>query len=303
MNLKLGIALLGASTLCACASMAPVTQEQSATKQFAAGAHAVDSAEIAFLRQVQNSECISDFYSAAFAFATADKDPRTHQYVASPLDLLPVCQPKELTAAQLQTRQSLMDALAAYGDAMQTLMNGNSDQTLDTDGETMAKAIQGVAKQEGFTSIGGNEVAGLNAAVIAVTQWVIDRHEYDNVKDAAAKVEPSLEIIVNALKAANTNDAAGIQVKLNGVKNEFQIAMLAARAHRGAASFMDVANAHALLSSLAVPSDVTQLNKALDALVTSNKAMASGDKASAVQEISNLVSEGQKAVAVYNASK
>ena len=303
MNLKIGMALLGMGTLCACTAMAPLTQEQHTANQFAAGAHAVDTAEIAFLRQVQSTECISDFYNAAFAFATAAKNPRTHAYPSVPLDLLPDCQPKELTAAQLQTRQKLMDALAAYGDAMQALMAGGNDQALDSDSESMAKGLQRLAKQGGITSTDANDVAGLNAAVVSITQLIIDHREYSHVKEAASNAEPCLEVIVNTLKSENTADAIGIQAKLDGLKNAFHVAVLTSREQKGAASLIDIAEVHATLESFAAGSDPKQLNAALDALVSSNKALASGDKARAADEVSNLISASQKAVAIYNASK
>ena len=303
MNLKLGIALLGASMLCACSTMVPLTQEQNTANQFATGAHAVGTAEMTFLHQVQFTECLTDFYTTAFAFATAEKDPHTQEYSSVPFDLLPSCQPKELTTKELQTRQTLMTALASYGDSVQALMSSGTDQTLDTNSEATAKGLQSLAKQEGITSISTSNVAGFNAAVVSITQLIVDHHEYGNVKEAASKAEPSLEVIVNTLKLENATDALGIQSKLNGIKNELHAAVLASREHKGAASLIDIADAHNSLGSFAVTSDATQLNTALDALVSANKALANGDMASASQEVSNLVSESQKAAAVYNASK
>ncbi|MBE1163041.1 hypothetical protein [Dyella acidiphila] len=271
--------------------------------QVSSGAHSICAAEMTFLRKVQSTECMSTFYNEAFAFAVASKDAQLQAYSSAPLDLLPTCQPKELTFAQLQGRQALLDLLTAYADSIQALMSDGNDQAFDSGSESMAKGLQSVAKQAGFTTITTNEAAGVNAAIDTITHLIVDHHEYDNVKDAASKAELPLESIVNAFKSENSNDASGIQSKLGGIKNDFRIAVLASRDHKGAASFLDIADAHAMLASMTVATDPTQLNAALDALVASNKTLASGDKTTVHQVVSNLVSEGQRAVTIYSGSK
>jgi len=303
MSFKVVVASFGACLLCACSTLAPMAQEQEVANQFSTGAHSVSAAEMTFLRQVQSTECMSTFYNEAFAFAVAEKDSRSHVYSSAPLDLLPTCQPKELTSAQLQSRQALLNLLTAYADSIEALMGDGNDQAFNSSSESTAKGLQSTAKQAGFTAITPNEVAGVSAAIDSITSLIIDHHEYGNVKDAASKAEPSLESIVNALKSENSNDASGIQSKLDGVKNDFRIGMSASRDHKGAASFLDIAGAHAMLASMNVAADPTQLNASLDALVTANRALASGDKATIRLVVSNLVSEGQKAVVIYNGSK
>lgn len=303
MHLKIGMASLGACWLCACSTLAPMAHEQKVADQFATGARAVDAAEITFLRQVQSAECTRTFYDSAFAFASAEKDARTDAYPDVQLDLLPACHPEELTATQLQGRRALMDLLANYADSLQALMNGDSDQVFDASSESIAKGLQDVAEQAGFTAINAKEVGSVNAAVDTITHWFIERHEYHNVREAASKVEPALEVIVDALRSENEVDAAGIKSKLGEVKNEFRIAVISSRDHKGAASFLDIADAHAVLASMTIATDTTTLNEALDALVTSNKALASGDQANAREIIAGLISEGKKAAAIYNGSK
>lgn len=303
MHLKTVMASFGACWLCSCSVLVPVAQEQKIADQFATGVHTVGAAEITFLRHVQSVECIRTFYDGAFAFASAEKDPRTGAYPGVVLDLLPTCHPAELTAAQLQGRQAVMNLLAAYADSIQALMSRESDRAFDASSESMAKELQGVAKQAGFTAINANEVAGVNAAIDTITQLFVNRHEYHNVKDAASKAEPALEVIVTALKSENTVDAAGIQSKMGDVKNEFRVAIIASRDHKNAASFLDIADAHAMLASMTVVADPSPLNAALDALVTTNQALARGDKATERQVVANLVSEGKDAVAIFNGSK
>lgn len=303
MNLKIAAASLGACLLCACRTLAPMAQEQKIASQFSTGAHLISAAETTFLRQVQSTECMSTFYNEAFAYAVAEKEARSRDNSSTVLDLLPSCQPTELTYAQLQSRQALLNLLTAYADSIEAVMGEGGDQEFDSNSESIAKRLQSVAKQAGFTAITPNEVAGVNAAIDTITSVIIDHHEYGNVKEATSKAESSLESIVNALKSENSNDASGIQSKLGGIKNDFRIAISASRDHKGAASFLDIVNTHALLASMTVTADPVQLNAALDALVTANKALARGDKATARLVVSNLVSEGQKAVTVYNGSK
>lgn len=303
MNLRVGVSLLGAASLCACTTMAPLTQTDNNVNKFAAGIHTVDSAEMAFLRQVQSAECSSRFYSAAFTFATASKDPRTKQYPNVPFDLHPDCEPQELTNDELRLRQTLLDTLAAYGDSMQFLLTGNNNGTPDSWSDAVAKDAENLAKQEKFKSISSSDAAGMNAAVVSIAEVILDHHEYANVKQAAAKAEPSLEIMVNTLKSENTNDAEGIKSKLTGIKQDLYIAARASREQRGAASLFDIASAHAALEPLSVATDVTLLNATLDAMVSSNKALASDDQSALLPEVINFVSQGQKAAALYNASK
>ena len=295
MKIARSILLICACTLPACSTFSRLAQTQDTVSKFDQGVQTVSVSEMAFLRQVQAAECTRDFYEQAYKFATAQD---------STLDLAPLCTPQELTNDELQLRQKVMDAITLYADSLQALTNGTNDSGLDSNSSTLAKNIQSLASQQKFTAVSATDTAGLNAAVVSVAEFIIDHHEYTKITAAASKLQQALATIVDALKSENVNDAQGLASKLGTVTNEFRIAVSSSRDQRGPASFLDIARAHATLSSILVPPpDVAQLNSALDALVAANQALASPKSTEATPEISVLISRGQQAITLFNSSK
>lgn len=115
--------------------------------------------------RLQTADCRQQFYKQAFSFATATKDKKTHKYPAVSLDLTPSCTPQELTNTQLQIRQKLIDTITLYADAIQTLANGTDDTDLSKNSQDLARNIQGIAKQQGFTAVTASDTAAVNTAV------------------------------------------------------------------------------------------------------------------------------------------
>ena len=302
MRLQL-IAIAGVAVgLSACST--GLTQMQDTVTKFDQGAHSASTAQMSLFRQVQTAECTRDFYKQAFSFATAQKDPDTHEYPAGSLDLAPSCTPQELTDAQLEIRRKLMDTITLYADAIQTLENGTDDTNLSKNSQTLASNIQGLAKQEGFTAVTATDTNALNAAVVTITSLILDHTKYKEVKDAASAVQPQLTIVVAQLKAENLADAEGLASKAGSVTNEFYPALLSAREQRGPVSFLDIVQAHmALQSIVTAPPNVAQLNDTLDALVAANQALAHATDGGAIPEVSDLVSRAQQAVTLFNSSK
>jgi hypothetical protein len=303
MRLLQVIAIVGVSiSVSACST--GLTQMQDTAAKFDQGAHSASTAQMSLFHQVQEAECRGNFYAQAFSFATRQEDPRTHQPIS--LDLAPSCNPEELTDAQLEIRQKLMDTITLYADAIQTLANGTDSTNLRENSQSLASNIQGLAKQQGFTftNVTATDTAALNAAVVTITSLILDRTKYREVKEAAASVQPQLTTIVAQLKAENLIDAEGLASKSGSVTNEFYTALLSARDQRGPASFLDIVQAHiALQSIVTAPPNVAQLNDTLDALVAANHALASATNGAALAEVSDLVSRAQQAVILYNSSK
>ena len=304
MKAAVSLIFICACALSACSTFSRFAEMQDTASKFDQGVHTVAVSEMAFLHQVQAAECTRYFYEQAFAFSTAQQDPVTHRYPQIALDLTPGCTPQELTNGELQLRRKLMDAITLYADSLQALTNGANDTGLNSDSSTFAKNIQSLAAQQKFTAVSANDTAGLNTAIVAVAEFIIDHHEYTKVEAAASNLQPSLVTIVGTLKSENVNDAQGLASKLGTVTNEFRIAVSSSRHQRGPASSLDIAEAHTALSSILVqPPDVSQLNGALDALIAANQALASPKSAGAKPEISALISRGQQVVSLFNSSK
>lgn len=295
MKTALSIVFICACALSACSTFSRFDEMQDTVSKFDQGVHTVSVSEMAFLHQVQAAECTRDFYEQSYKFATAQD---------SAINLAPLCTPQELTNDELQLRQKLMDAITLYADTLQALTNGANDSGLDSASSTLAKNIQSLAAQQKFTAVSANDTAGLNAAVVAVTEFIADHHEYTKISAAASDLQTSLATIVGTLKSENVNDAQGLASKLGTVTNDFRTAVSSSRDRRGPASFLDIAQAHTALSSILIsPPDIAQLNGALDALVAANQALASPKSAAARPEISALVSCGQQVVSLFNSSK
>ncbi len=297
------IAILGAAVgMSACS--AGLSQMQDTVTKFDQGAHSAGTAEMSLFHQVQAAECSRNFYAQAFSFATAQKDQKTNKYPAVPLDLTATCTHRELTDAQLEIRQKLMDTITLYADAIQTLANGTDDTNLSKNSQSLGSNIQDLAKQQGFTAVTATDTAALNAAVVAITSLILDHTKYKDIKDAASSVQPGLTTVVAQLKAENLSDTEGLASKAGSVTNEFYTALLSARDQRGPASFLDVVQAHIALQSIVIASpNVAQLNDTLDALVAANEALARATNGGAIPEVSDLVSRAQQAVTLFNSSK
>jgi hypothetical protein len=291
MNVRLTVTVFSMVTLGGCASMATVSQDQTVAAKFSTGAHSVDAAQSAFLKQVQAVDCAHAFYTTARQFTK--NTPNTS------LDLNPPCQSTQLTDAQLQKRQQLMDAIAAYADGIQSLLTGTTNQSMATVCESAAKNIQ----TSGLPDVTSTETAAANTMVTSLAQVFLDHRESADIKSIATQAEPTLEIIVNTLKNENTQAAIAVDTNLDDIKNYFFVAVAAARIQKGEASLMDIASAHATLQSLSVTADATSLNKSLDALIAANKSLTTDDKVTAMQRVSDLITVGKSAEAIYNASK
>ena len=304
MKAAVSAVLICACALAGCSTLSGLAETQSTVSKFDQGVRAVSTSEMNFLHQVQAAECTRDFYKQAFSFATAQQNPETHQYPQVTLNLAPTCIPKELTNEELQLRQKLMDAITLYADSLQALTNGANDSGLSSKSSTLAKNIQALASQQQFTAITANDTAGLNAAVTSVAEFIIDHHEYTNIRDAAAALQQPLATIVSTLKSENVNDAEGLASNLGTVTNDFRTAVLSSRDQRGPASFLDITQAHTALNSILIPPpNVAQLNDALDAVVAANQALTSAKDAGTRPEITALISRGQQAISIFNSSK
>ena len=282
---------------------AGLTQMQDTINKFNQGTHYLNTAQMSLFHQVQEAECNRNFYSAAFKFATKDTNE---------LDLIKPCKNEELTDDQLIIRQKLMDTITLYADAIQTLANGEDDKNLSTNSIALANSINSLAANNKFSailpSVAGAftpvNTAALNTAVVTITNLILDHKKYKEIKDAASGVQKDLSIIVDELKNENTNDVIGIISKKQAVTNEYRTAVLESRNKNGVASLFDIIAArNNILATFPSPQNADQLNKALDALVAANQALANTKEGGAIPAISDLISRAQQAVTLFNSSK
>jgi len=281
--------------LSGCAGMGGFTQMQDTVAKFDQGVHSASTAQMSLFHQVQAAECNRNFYKLAFDFAQGEKVP---------LDLMAPCTNTELTDAQFEIRQKLLATITLYADALQTLASGTDDTNLSANSKNLVTNIQNLAKQQGFTAVTPSNTAALNTAVVAITNLILNHVRYKEIREAASAVQPELTTVVAELKAENLNDVKGLASKKETFANECKTAILSARDSKHVASFLEIVEAHNNLQSIfPSPQNADQMNKALDALVAANQSLAKAKNGGAIPEISDLISQVQRAVALANSSK
>jgi hypothetical protein len=288
------------------AACTPLTQMQDTAAKFNQGVHIAAAAEVNLFHQVQAAECARNFYRQGFDFATAVRDEKgKFAPTQSVLDLDPAhCTPFELTNDELALRRKLIDSITLYADAIQALTNGTSDTNLSKGSQMLAENIQSLGKQQKFSASTADGAALLNTAVITIASAIVDHKIFTDVKTAAGAMQQPLSAVVEALKAENTADAAGLASKTESLINEMRAALSASRDRLGPLSFMDVVAARTTLQTVTVtPPKVEQLNQTLDAVLKANEALAHSTNGGAIPEISELSSRAQQASSIFNASK
>jgi hypothetical protein len=283
-----------------------LTQMQDTVAKFDQGVHTASDAELSLFTQVQAAECNRDVYTRGFDFATAVPD-QNGRYGSSPagLDLRAGrCVHTELTDEQVATREKLLKIITLYADALQSLTNGTNDTRLSDESNKVAADIKTLGTQQKFSSAEADVGAALNAAMVTIATMVIDHSSYKHVKEAAGAMQAPLSIVVEELQRENSGDVAGLSSKADSLINEMRVGLDAARDKFGPASFLDVVYAKVTLEALIIaPPSVAKLNDTLDAIVKANAALARSTEAGAIPEISDLISRGQQASALFNASK
>ena len=295
MKIPILAAVICALSLSACTTLEHYSETQNNASKFDQGAHLVSVAEMAFLRQVQKAECTRDFYEQAYRFATAQ---------GKELDLTLPCSPRGLTNDELELRQKLVDAVALYADSLTAITGRTNERGLESNSSILAKNIQSLASQQKFAAVSTNGVAALNTAAVSIAEFVIDHHEYLKIGSGATDLQKPLKVVVDELKSENIDDAQGLASNFGTVSNEFRLAVIASRNKRGAASLLDIYEARTALKSIAIsPSNVAQLNAALDALLSANQALADPNSRATTSKMSLLISRARQAVALFNSSK
>jgi hypothetical protein len=298
------------------AACTPLTQLQDSVTKFDQGTHTAATAQEMFLRNVQAADCEAAFYNGTLEWARDTAQPYTVN-VQCPNTLLP--------ESQYKVRQELMDAISLYADKMAALATDDDDKSLSSDAQKLAGTLNTEATTHQF-NLGGAGSA-VEAAIIGIADFAIDRVRVSNLQDAAAKMQPQLSQVVEALKAENLRYAIAVASKIGQVELDLAIALHGAHGPAGqvdSAAFFRAATAREIqkrINPFAGPADqdvdqmkndpdlaapqnmAVELNKTLDAIVKSNAAIAEKkkDTGAIIAAVNDLIARAQAAQAMQAA--
>jgi hypothetical protein len=176
-----------------------LSQYQQPVATFAQAAHAAATAQASFYSAYLVSECENNLVQSISNVATGQ---------TRALKLVNDCQKsatsQAISSGQVKTRNDLMNALALYADKMQAVAQG-TNQTLDSNSESLAKEINGYASSHKITVPGGSpQIAeAVEAALIGITNLVTDRTRIDSIKDAASQQKDNIRSVSCALEQEN----------------------------------------------------------------------------------------------------
>jgi hypothetical protein len=286
-----------------------LTQLQDSVTKFDQGVHSASTAQMNFFLAVQTADCNHQFYTNAYNWALD---------ISTTFDLSGACKPTILEDKQIQTRQSLMDAITLYADKMAALATSDDNKALNSNAQELAGNLSSLAKTGGFSSL--PVAAGVEAAIIATSDMVLDKKRFADITTAATDMAKPLETVVTTLKAENTTFGVGIASKIGGIEENLRVVLTATHATRGRLSFFDVVEARRIMQSVnpfspvqldaskgavdpkSDPQNVAQqLNAALDAVVNANKAIASASMGGIIAAINDLIARAQAAQTIQRA--
>lgn len=298
------LVVLIVGNISACAG---ITEIQDATVRFSQGAHAAADAEASFLSAALVVDCEDQFYSNSAAFALGK---------ARNFDLTGRCTPRDITAAQVSTRNAMLSALALYADKMQALASSDDDKKLDSNSQDLAKSLNQTVKAAGIQLKNASLVAGVQAAFTKIAEMVLDQKKFDTTKQAASAMQDQIANIVEALKSENSSLSTAMWASMGSIEGKIKEVVGATKAAQGALAtdvFYGIMNGRNIImagnplakeafvkpngdpepgpADLAVP-----VNRALDALVNANKAIATagtGGIRAAVNDLQRRASDAQ----------
>jgi hypothetical protein len=301
MKKDLTFCLLASLVASGCGSIGGFSQMQDAVSKFDQGAHSVGTGQMAFFRAVQTADCDSAFFDQAYQFS---------QHLSDTVDLSGACKPTILDDGQIAIRQLLVNTITTYADKMQALATADDNKTLDANAESLASEANASAKQNKLS--GFANAPDIEAAIIGLTEMVLDQKRFDDIHQKAHEMQPQLTTVIKALESENVSFAVGFASKIDGLRPKLRGAILAARDQRKQASILDVIQARDLVrienpfgaeplsqtpggqqNSQNAGYVVDQLNKALESMLNANDALAKTGTGGLNSAVNNLISRGQ----------
>lgn len=281
-SFRLGIMVaLVAVSVTGCAGFSHI---QGTITQYQKGVHSVSTTEMNYLKSTQMAECAADFYEKAGKWANG---------INRNFDITGSCAPKVMTDERIKNHQSQIDKITLYADTIKTLASSHNYKTLGYNTKALAEKINTILTA--YPVLGVTAGQNIEDALVGFSEMRLEQRKLFEIKDAASKMQPYLEDIIKKLKDENIVSAQEIGVHLYDIRKVLE-QMLKKDKRTGITRFSDLIEARRILQSAnplgKVPLSQTpgsadpktdplrvalQLNKALDAVLTANKAIITSD--------------------------
>lgn len=283
-----------------------ITQLQDTVGKFDQAAHSTASAEMAFLGSVQAIDEQTQFYQAAFAYATNKE---------SNFDVTGDFKSTLLTSDQIATRKALMEALTLYADKMQAIACDDVNKQLDANSQSLANNLIALAGAKKIPTGGQASDRAVETAVDAVARLALDRLRARDLRKTAAEMQPHLETIVKALQ--QENDVLGKTAIGNLGQIEIELRTIVAMSHQhapddAAATFFAIMQSRRLLTgtnalmtysgnnTVPVKGEIAKpINDTLSAILNGNEAIASRGTGGLAAAATDLYQRAQTAKEFY----
>ncbi|MEX3969741.1 hypothetical protein [Paraburkholderia caribensis] len=303
-----------------------LTQVQDSVTKFDQGAHTIATAQVTFFRSAQTADCNFHFYTRALEYS---HNPNPTPGV---LPLMAPCDKSSMaiTDDQIALRQNLLNTITLYADQIQAVASTDSDKTLSDNARDTAKNINDAAKALHLTGSATPVATGVEAAVIAITNMVLNAKQLRDIKAAAQEQSVNLKNVVSRLKIENINLAKHLAEIADNITQQFETSIATvkrdgilvnaqgttiSRANNSQVYLLAITARQMLLNTppagiaFAATNGSTQdpvtvagqINSALDSLVQANDSIASATTGGLIADVSDLVARAQAAQTMQTA--
>jgi hypothetical protein len=275
------------------------TSIQPSVAQFGTATVAAQNAESAFVSAINQKQLDwDDIHVLASAKVVVEPDGTVR--VAGDTNSLPKT---VIPADSMAAIDQLLKPIQAYGQAMQALSGDSAASTLDTNVDNIAKQASAfdasVLRPLGAQGLSSSAQAAVATAVKDIGNLIINALIARDVQAAAKSAQAPLTAIVKGLKAINGYWATNVPTNLSS-----EIAAAAVARWNDARRPPSYAERLALKSTWEKAATLVTAdgaNKALDALVTANTAIAANGPLLSKAEIESLSQAASDAYKAYQA--
>ncbi|HEY1722214.1 MAG TPA: hypothetical protein VGG27_13295 [Magnetospirillaceae bacterium] len=297
MPIKFGLAaLLAALLLSACTS-----NVQPAVTQFGSAIVAAQSAESAFISALNQKQLDQDsvrILTSAKVTILADKS------TVVPFGINKALATSVVPQDAVDAINSLLKPVQAYGQAMQALSGDTAAATLDTNVDNLSKQAS-TFDTSVLTPLGAKglptaaEINGVATAVKDIGNIIVAALISKDVKAAATNAQPDLKKIVAGLELINSYWSGQLPNDVSEVT--ISAAVVRWNNSTNPPSYEEKVALKGIWEKAAVPLTADGANKALDAIVTANAAIANSGPVAAKAQIQALAQAASDAYSSYKA--